>query len=78
MRVFVNAAAVDIGAGSDVRAAVRAHDPQLEQRLVAGGALVTDARGLEVPLDDILAEGSILRVVVSARRAGGAEPDAHA
>ncbi len=78
MRVFVNAVAVDIGAGSDVRAAVRAHDASLEQRLAAGGAFVTDARGLELPLESVLAEGSILRVVVRARRAAGGEPHADA
>jgi hypothetical protein len=38
---------------------------------------VTDARGIEVTPETPLAEGSILRVVVSARRTGE-ERDAHA
>jgi len=69
MRVFVNAAPLEIAKGADVRAAVRALDPELERKLAGGGAFVTDARGIEVAPEAVLAEGSILRVVVSARRA---------
>jgi hypothetical protein len=76
MRVFVNAVALEVGKGADVRTAVRALDPELERKLAGGGAFVTDARGIELPPDAALAEGSILRVVVSARRGG--ERDAHA
>lgn len=77
VRVFVNASAVEVEAGTDVRGAIRAHDPELEARAAAGGALVTDARGIEVPLDGALAAGSILRVVVRARRGDpGADADA--
>jgi hypothetical protein len=68
VRVFVNAAPVDVVAGSDVRGAIRACDPALEASAAAGAALVTDARGIEVPLDGLLEAGSILRVVVRARR----------
>ena len=75
MRVFVNAVALEVGKGADVRTAVRALDPELERKLAGGGAFVTDARGIELPPDAALAEGSILRVVVSARRGG--ERDAH-
>ena len=77
MRVFVNAVPLEVGTGADVRAAVRALDPELERKLSAGAAFVTDARGIEVGLDSRLAEGSILRVVVSTRRAGE-ERDARA
>jgi hypothetical protein len=77
MRVFVNAVPVEVGTGADVRAAVLAHDAALEPKLAAGAAYVTDARGIEVPMDAGLAEGSILRVVVSARRVAG-DPDADA
>jgi hypothetical protein len=76
MRVFVNAVPLDVGTGADVRAAVLALDPELERKLAGGSAYVTDARGIEVPPDATLSEGSILRVVVSARRAE--ERDAHA
>jgi hypothetical protein len=77
MRVFVNAVPLEVGRGADVRAAVLALDPELERKLAAGSAHVTDARGIEVPPDATLSEGSILRVVVSARRAAE-ERDAHA
>jgi hypothetical protein len=68
VRVFVNATPVDVAAGTDVRGAIRAHDPALEASATAGAALVTDARGIELPLDGLLEAGSILRVVVRARR----------
>ena len=77
MRVFVNAVSLEVGRDADVRAAVRALDPELERKLDGGSAFVTDARGIEVPPDAALAEGSILRVVVSVRRAAE-ERDAHA
>ena len=77
MRVFVNAVPLEVDKGADVRAAVLALDPALERKLAEGSAFVTDARGIEVSADATLAEGSILRVVVSARRAAE-ERDAHA
>jgi hypothetical protein len=75
MRVFVNATPVDVAPGTDVRGAVVAHDPVLAQRVAAGTAYVTDARGIELPGEALLQAGSILRIVVSARRAAG-EADA--
>jgi hypothetical protein len=77
MRVFVNASPVDVAAGTDVRGAIRALDPALEAQAAAGAALVTDARGIALPLEAVLAAGSILRVVVRARR-GGQDADADA
>lgn len=77
MRVFVNAAAVDVAPGTDVRGAIRAHDPELGARVDEGTALVTDARGIAVPLDGVLAAGSIVRVVVRAQR-GSRDADADA
>ena len=68
MRVFVNATPVEVAAGTDVRGAIRAHEPALEASAGAGAALVTDARGIELPLDGLLEAGSILRVAVRARR----------
>lgn len=77
VRVFVNATPVEVAAGTDVRGAIRAHDPALEASATAGAALVTDARGIELPLDGRLEAGSILRVVVRARRpAQGTDADA--
>jgi len=74
IRVFVNASALDLPAGSDALQAVRAFDPELEASLARGAALVTDGRGIEVDPAKPLTSGSILRVVVRARRG----PDADA
>jgi len=68
IRVFVNATPVDVPAGTDVRGAIRALDPALEASAATGAALVTDARGIALPLDGALDAGAILRVVVRARR----------
>lgn len=77
MRVFVNAVSLEVARGADVRAAVRALDPTLEAKLGDGSAFATDARGIEVAPETPLSEGSILRVVVSARRTAEGR-DAHA
>jgi len=77
MLVFVNSSPVEVDPGTDVRGAVVRHDAVLAARVAAGAAYVTDARGIELPADTPLAAGSILRVVVSARRtAGDADADA--
>jgi hypothetical protein len=77
MRVFVNASPVDVEPGTDARGAIRALDPALEARAAEGAALVTDARGIALPLEAVLEAGSILRVVVRAARGGqGGDADA--
>lgn len=75
-RVFVNAGAVDLPAGADVVAAVRAFDPALELQIVNGTAYVTDGRGIEVAHDSPLSGGAILRIIVRARRSSGVDADA--
>jgi hypothetical protein len=52
--------------------AARQDDPALASR---ADVTITDARGLPVSPDAVLASGAILRVAVSARRAGGADAD---
>jgi hypothetical protein len=77
IRVFVNATPVDVPPGASVRAALEIHDAVLAARAEAGAALVTDARGLALPLESPLGAGAILRVVVRARRGDGdADADA--
>jgi hypothetical protein len=73
IRVFVNATPVDVEPGADVRDALRACDPALEASVTSGVAYVTDARGIEIPLDVRLTAGAILRVVVSARKRSGSD-----
>ena len=74
MRVFVNGVAVDLPAGTAVADAVRLFDPVLSAQLASGTAYVTDGRGIEMDPSAPLASGSILRVVVSAKR--GIDADA--
>jgi hypothetical protein len=78
MRIFLNAVPLDLAPGATVRDAIGAHDQAMAEQVAAGRARVTDARGIDLPLDAPLAAGSILRVIVSARRAGTEESDADA
>jgi len=67
IRVFVNERPVEVPAGSDGRAAVRAADPQLSRSLTDGSAYLTDGRGIETSPDLPVQAGAILRVVISHR-----------
>jgi hypothetical protein len=75
--VFVNDRAVRIAPGARAIEAVELHDPALAGPLRTGGAYLTDARGIRLAPDEPVHAGLILRVVVSARAAGGGA-DAHA
>jgi hypothetical protein len=75
MRIFVNAAPLDVPAGTDARGAVAAHDAALAAQVAAGSAFVTDGRGIELDGTAPLESGSILRVVVRARRGAGGDDD---
>lgn len=72
MRIFINDRPFDATEGADVQSAVIAGNPDLAPRLADGSAYVTDGRGIPIPLDTRLSTGSILRVVLSARRSGQA------
>lgn len=68
MRAFVNERGIEVEPGATVADAIRAFDPALAQRIGAGErSRVTDARGIEVPLDGPVHAGDIFRVVISAR-----------
>ena len=73
IRVFVNSGVLELPAGTDAAEAVRRFDPELGERLAAGEAYITDARGIEIGPAETLASGAILRVVVRARRQGDAD-----
>ena len=75
VRVFVNAAAVDLPSGAVVADAVRAADSSLLDKIAGGTAYVTDGRGIEIDPSTPLESGAILRVVVRAR-ARSADADA--
>jgi adenosine deaminase len=70
-RVFVNDKAIEVPRGATIRDAVAAADGGLARLLEGGGAYVTDAAGRPVDAGDPVGEaGTVLRVVVSARRGG--------
>jgi hypothetical protein len=68
MRIFINDRPCDASDGADVQSAVVAGNPDIAPRLADGSAYVTDGRGIRIALDSPVSAGSILRVVVSARR----------
>jgi hypothetical protein len=78
MRIFLNAIPLDVPPGTTVADAIAAHDPAMAAQVAAGRARVTDARGIDLPPGATLEAGSILRVIVSARRAGAEDADADA
>ena len=75
MPVFVNERHLSVPTGASAADAVAQFDPALAARVADGSASLTDARGLPVAPASPLAAGAILRVSVSARRAGGADAD---
>ena len=74
VRVFVNATAVSVPAGSTALDAVRAWRPDDAADVAAGRSLVTDSRGLPVAADTRVQAGSIFRVIPN--RAAGSAADA--
>lgn len=70
--VFVNGRRVLLPRGATAAMAVAQDDPGR----AAAAATITDARGLPVSPDAVLVGGAILRVAVSARRAGGDDAEA--
>ena len=74
--VFVNERRFDLPRGATAAAAAALFDPTFAARPDAAAPVITDARGLPVAPDAVLATGTILRVAMSARRTGGADADA--
>jgi hypothetical protein len=75
--VFVNEKAVRVPASSSVAQAVAAYDAALAGALEAGGAQVSDGRGIAIDPSTPVYSGAILRVIVSARQQRDGS-DAHA
>jgi len=74
VRVFVNAAGVDVPAGSTALDAVRAWNADAATEVTEGARLITDSRGLPIDGTAPMSAGSILRLV--AKRDRAAQPDA--
>jgi hypothetical protein len=78
IRVYVNDRPFDVPRGATASDAIRHLDPALADRVIAGTASLTDARGIVLAADAVLAPGAIVRVVGRARRDTPAEADADA
>lgn len=72
IRVFVNAAAIDVAAGASALDCVRAWRGEEGDAVSAGGRVITDSRGLPIPSDSPARAGSIYRTIPN-RGAGGGE-----
>ena len=74
VRVFVNAAGVDVPAGSTALDAVRAWNADAATEVAEGTRIITDSRGLPIDGGAPMSAGSILRLI--ARRDRAAQTDA--
>lgn len=76
VRVFVNAAGLDVPAGATVLDAVRTFDASVADAVASGARLVTDSRGLPVANEATVYAGAIFRVVANRSGVAGADADA--
>jgi hypothetical protein len=65
LRVFVNAAAIDVNAGATALDCVRTWQTDEAEAIVSGKRLITDSRGLPIPADSPARAGSIFRTVAN-------------
>jgi hypothetical protein len=63
IRVFVNAAPIDVPEGATALDCVRAWNPEEAAAISIGKRAITDSRGLEVATDSGTSAGSIFRTV---------------
>jgi hypothetical protein len=69
VRVFVNAAGVDVPAGATALDAVQAWNADAAREVTGGARLITDSRGLPIDETTVMSAGSILRLVAKRDRA---------
>jgi hypothetical protein len=69
VRVFVNAAGVEVPAGSTALDAVRAWSAEAAADVTSARRVITDSRGLPISGDTPMSAGSILRLVAKRERA---------
>jgi hypothetical protein len=65
IRVFVNAAGIEVPEGGTAIDAVRAWNAEAADEVGAGKRLITDSRGLPIGGDAPMSAGSILRLVAN-------------
>jgi hypothetical protein len=76
VRVFVNAAGVDVPAGATAFDAVRAWNADAAAEVTDGKRLITDSRGLPIDGATPMPAGSILRLIANRDRGTAADaPD---
>lgn len=78
VRVFVNAAGVDVPVGATAIDAVRAWDAAAADELQVGRRLLTDSRGLPLSPDAPMSAGSIVRLIAKRDRDAGDPVDGDA
>jgi hypothetical protein len=71
LRVFVNAAAIDVRAGATALDCVRLWRADEADAVVSGARVITDSRGLPIPADSPARAGSIYRTVANRTSARG-------
>jgi hypothetical protein len=75
VRVFVNAAGVDVPAGSTALDAVRAWNGEAADDLAAARRVLTDSRGLPIDAASAVSAGSIFRLVAKRDRGPASESE---
>ena len=65
MRVFVNAAAIDVDAGATALECVKRWRDDEAQAVAEGRRVITDSRGLPIATDSAAQAGSIFRTIAS-------------
>lgn len=75
IRVFVNAAGVDVPPGATALDAVRAFNTDAASEVSSGSRLITDSRGLPIDATTPMVAGSILRLIANRDRSASAEVD---
>jgi hypothetical protein len=68
VRVFVNAAGVDVPSGATALDAVRVWDAGAAVEVEGGRRVITDSRGLPLDASAVMSAGSIIRLVAKRDR----------
>ena len=69
VRVFVNAAGVEVPSGATALDAVRAWNSDAANDVTSGSRVITDSRGLPIAATAPMSAGSILRLIAKRERA---------
>lgn len=73
VRVFVNAAGVEVPSGATALDAVRAWSADAAQDVASGSRVITDSRGLPIDAAAPMSAGSILRLIAKRDRAAATD-----